>query len=238
MFVQYFDSIPNTNSLLMELSKKSAKSWTAVWTAEQTEGRGYTGNRWLSEPGKNIALSLLIINELSYRELVYFNQWIANVVAGVLEQYTDEVFVKWPNDIIILNKKVCGILIETRKFGDKLFIISGIGLNVNQHNFERFPKAGSLSLKTGQTYDLNRIVSDILTALEENYSLIEHKEWQKIRDHYVAHLFQRNELSAFKCEDEIFNAFIKGVSEEGELIVEMENGAVRHFAHKAVELLY
>ena len=238
MEILYYESISNTNYALMELSKKSAKSWTALWTSNQTEGRGYAGNSWLAEPGKNIGLSLLIINELSYMELVFFNQWISNAVAEVLKKYTPEVFVKWPNDIIVSNKKVCGILIETRKSAGKLFIVSGIGLNVNQIDFDNFPKASSLGLITGQTYDLNQMTTDILTVLQENYALIENKCWQEISEKYESQLFKKDELCEFKTEQDFFRADIRGVSNQGELIVEMEDGGLKHFAHKSIELLY
>lgn len=236
MFIHYFESIPNTNSLLMELSKKSAKNWTVVWTANQTQGRGYAGNRWQAKPNQNIALSLLIINRLSYEELVFFNQWCSVVIANVLKKYTDDVFVKWPNDIILTDKKVCGILIETRKSGNDLYIITGIGLNVNQSCFD-YPKAGSLSLKTGLTYDLKELVSDILTAFENNYFLITENAWSEISEKYNSLLFRKGVVSTFKKDGKQFEGVISGADNKGNLIVKMD-GSLQRFAHKAVELMY
>lgn len=238
MDILYYKSIPNTNTKLLELSKKNAKSWTALWTANQTKGRGYSGNKWNAEPNQNIALSLLIVSELNYDELIYFNQWISNSVASVLKRICNQVYVKWPNDLIIADKKVCGILIETRKRGNEMFIVTGIGLNVNQTNFENTPKASSLRLLTDQEYDLKVILSEILTEFKSTYYQIENKDWIKISEIYESALFKKDELGVFKENNLIFEAIIQGVSPKGELILKMRDGQIRYFAHKAVELLY
>ena len=87
MEIYHFESVPSTNLKLMELSKKNAKSWTAISTFNQTAGKGYSGNQWISESGKNLALSVLIVNELSYSDLIYFNQWLCNSVAEYLKAF-------------------------------------------------------------------------------------------------------------------------------------------------------
>ncbi len=238
MDIHYYSSTSNTNSTLLELSKKSAKSWTAIWTDNQTQGRGYAGNSWTAEPGQNIALSLLIINDLNYDELLFFNQWVSNCVASVLKRLTADVFVKWPNDIIAADKKLCGILIETRRSGNQMFIVTGIGLNVNQTNFENHPKAASLGLICGCKFDLKEILSGLLTALEENYHLIENRDWETISKNYISSLYRKDIKSLFRTEEGEFEAIIRSVSDRGELILELTDGNFRNFAHKSIELVY
>src|SRR5690606_41820203 len=126
MEIQYYPSIPSTNTAALEMSKKGAKSWTVLWTTEQTQGRGYAGNKWLSQKGENMAFSVLIINNLNYDELIFFNQWVSNTVCEFLQGLSKEVYVKWPNDIVIGNKKVCGILIETYKTDNQMHIVTGV----------------------------------------------------------------------------------------------------------------
>lgn len=238
MEIYHFESLPSTNSKLLELSKKNAKSWTVVSTFEQTAGKGYSGNQWTSEPNKNIAVSVLIKSELNYSELIYFNQWLCNTVAEYLKRFSDEVYVKWPNDIIIHNKKVCGILIETHRSESQLNIISGIGINVNQTNFKLLPKAGSLSTQSGQQFDLEEILSDLLTELVSSYRQIENREWENIFSNYNQNLFRLNQASEFMIKEEEFEAIIRGVDESGQLILENAAGELMKYPHKSIELIY
>lgn len=238
MEIFHFDSLPSTNSKLLELSKKNAKSWTVVSTFEQTAGKGYSGNQWTSDSGKNIAVSMLIKSVLNYNELIYFNQWLCNTVSKYLKRYSDEVYVKWPNDIILRNKKVCGILIETHKSENQLNIISGIGVNVNQTNFKLLPKAGSLATQTGKEFDLEEILSDLLTELVSSYEQIENKEWENIFSTYNQNLFRLNQTSEFMIKEEKFEAIIRGVDESGQLILENAAGELMKYPHKSIELIY
>lgn len=238
MEIHRYESLSSTNSQLFELSKKNAKSWTVIWTSHQTQGKGYSGNSWISEFGKNIAVSVLIKNDLHYSELIYFNQWVCNVICDFLSSYTEDVSVKWPNDIIIKNKKVCGVLIETHKIDNQLNIITGIGLNVNQINFDLLLKAGSLSTQTGQIYNLEEILSGLLTKLKSSYHLIEKREWESIIEKYNSKLFRKDKVSVFKIEDELFNGIIQSVDESGLLNVKLENGSINKFKHKEIELMY
>lgn len=238
MDIYYFESVPSTNTTLLDLSKKGAKSWTVCWTSDQTGGRGYAGNKWRIDKNQNLAVSILIKNELSRSELIYFNQWACNVVHQYLSQLSDRVFIKWPNDIIVFNKKVCGILIETHKADNQLNIITGIGLNINQKDYAGLPKAGSLFTQTGSEYDIQEILSGLLTELEESYHLIENKEWNLIANHYNNHLFRKDEVSSFKSKDKVFNGIIRSVDDFGRLIVELEDGALKAYQHKEIELLY
>lgn len=238
MEILHYDSLSSTNAVLLEMSKKSAKSWTVVWTADQTQGKGYAGNQWNSEKNKNLAVSLLIVSDLNYNSLIYFNQWVCNCVCEFLNKYSDEVYVKWPNDIIIKNKKVCGILIETHKSDNQLNIIIGIGLNINQTNFENLPKAGSLSTQTEQNYVIEEILSGLLTKLENEYGQIENQNWKSIIANYNSKLFRKGKISVFKKENELLNGIIQKVDELGLLKVKLENNEIKSFKHKEIELMY
>lgn len=238
MEIYHFESLPSTNSELIEMSKKNAKSWTVVYTFRQSQGKGYAGNQWTSEPDKNIALSVLIKSSLSYEELICFNQWLCYSVANYLSQFSKEVYVKWPNDIIIQNKKVCGILIETHKSENELNIISGIGINVNQTNFQNLEKAGSLKTQTRKEYDLKEILSGLLTELKNNYEWVETKDWEKIKNLYNQRLFRANQISIFQKDQKEFQGIIRGVDKFGQLMVETSDGETYFFKHKEIELKY
>lgn len=238
MDIHYFETLPSTNTALLEMSKKGAKSWTAVWTKNQTRGRGYTGNRWETEKDKNIALSILITNDLNYQELIYFNQWVCNSICSFLSKQHKETYVKWPNDIIIKNKKVGGILIETHKFDNQLNIITGIGINVNQTEFPGLSKAGSLATANNQFYDIDEILSGILTKLEDSYFQIQNKEWNSILENYNSKLFLKDQPSLFKVENQFFQGTIQQVDEWGLLHVKVEDGIVKSFKNKEIQMIY
>lgn len=233
-----YPSVDSTNSILMEMSKKSAKSWTVVWTSHQTAGRGYAGNPWKIKKDENIALSLLIKSNLNYSDLIYFNQWLANAVAKVLCQFSTEVAVKWPNDIVMNEKKLCGILIETHKADNQLNIIAGIGLNVNQKDFDGLPNASSMAREIGRDFDLNEILSALLTELENTYFLVEQRAWDQIGQTYHEQLFRWNEWHSFQNASGIFLGKIKGVNLHGQLEVLLENETLVAFNHKEIEFIY
>lgn len=238
MEIHKFDTIPSTNSALMDFSKKDAKSWTVFWTSNQTNGRGYSGNHWESNKDQNLAVSVLIKTELTYQELIYFNQWISNVVRKVISSYVPSTFVKWPNDIIAETKKVSGILVETYKHENQMNIVVGVGINVNQTHFGELSKAGSLASITGKNYDIEEILSDFLTEMQASFVQIEQKQWDKIHSDYLDYLFRKDRTSEFHIDNEFFNGIIRGVDSNGLLMVELENSEVRSYYHKQIELIY
>ncbi len=234
-----YQTLSSTNSELLDLSKKNAKSWTVVWTSHQTSGKGYAGNVWQSEKDENLAVSVLVCTKLEYAELVYFNQWVCNVLVGFLRGFSADVAVKWPNDIIMKNKKICGVLIETHKAGNELNIIVGIGLNVNQTNFQSLPKAGSLATQLDQKFDLEEILSGLLTNLENSYSQIDNKEWEIILAEYNLNLFRKNQLSTFIENNQAFDGVILNVDKQGLLwINKLDSEEIKSYQHKEIELIY
>jgi len=238
MEIHYYDSLPSTNTVLLQMSKKGAKAWTVVWTTDQTEGRGYAGNKWKAEKGKNIAVSILITNDLDYEELIFFNQWVCNCLCELLGNYVDDVYVKWPNDLIISNKKVCGVLIETHRSGNHMNIVTGIGLNINQTEFQGLPKAGSLATSSARIYEIAEILSGILTKLKDNYVQIQNKEWDFIRKTYNSKLFLKNKTCSFRIETNEFQGIIRLVDASGLLHVELKNGSIKSFNNKEIELIF
>lgn len=239
MLILKFDSLSNTNSMLMDLSKKNAKSWTAVWTGNQIHGRGYAGNQWNSEPNQNIALSFLLRLELSYEELIYFNQWVCYEVFRYVSRFSSDVYVKWPNDVILGDKKICGILIETYKEKDCLNCIVGVGLNVNQKDFEGLPNASSMAVELNKEFILDEVVTDLLSGFQNSFHLIEAQRWDVIFNNYNSKLYGREQLNLFKKGDSIFEGTIKGVNKEGSLLVEnKESQLLESYKNKEIEFIY
>lgn len=232
-----FNTLPNTNDYLIDLSKKGANSWTVIHTLNQTDGRGYAGNVWKAESNLNLTFSLLIKSSLSYKDLITLNEWIAYCIFLQLKKYTDKVEIKWPNDIIINDKKVCGVLIENYKSKEIMNSIIGIGLNINQTDFNHYLKATSLALETDNTYDIMTILTELTAVFKENYYLIEENQFDLIHELYNNNLFRRGVKSTFKIDGNLIIGEIIACTKQGTLLVEIDEEP-REFLHKQIELIY
>jgi BirA family transcriptional regulator, biotin operon repressor / biotin---[acetyl-CoA-carboxylase] ligase len=237
MEIVTFNTLPNTNDFLMELSKKDANSWTVIHALSQSKGRGYAGNEWKVESDLNLTFSLLIKSDLNYKDLIALNEWVSYCIYLQLKKYSVDVEIKWPNDIIVNNKKVCGVLIENHRTNGVMNSVIGIGLNVNQTDFNHFPKASSLAIETAKSYDIVSILTELLAVFQENYYLIEEKQFQIIHNLYNENLFRRNIISTFKLDDKLVEGKILLSTNQGTLLVEI-GGKEQEFLHKQIELIF
>ncbi|GEM52138.1 biotin--[acetyl-CoA-carboxylase] ligase [Empedobacter brevis] len=237
MYLISFDSLPNTNEFLVELSKKDANSWTVIHAKNQTKGKGYAGNEWKVTAGENLTFSFLLKTDYSFQELIYFNEWISNVICLFLKQFHSKSNVKWPNDIILNDKKVCGILIENHRSNGRMNSVIGIGMNVNQTDFNQLPKATSIRKVTDKEYDIEEILAGLMHLFEAEYSILEQKDFNQIHQTYLDNLFRKDENSTFILNGEETNGIIRDVNEAGNLLIEI-NQELREFKHKEIELLF
>lgn len=237
MYLISFDSLPNTNEFLMDLSKKDANSWTVIHAKNQTKGKGYAGNEWKVVNGENLTFSFLLKTVYSFQELIYFNEWISNVICSFLKQFHTKTNVKWPNDIILNDKKVCGILIENYRSNGTMNSVIGVGINVNQTDFNHLPKATSLKIVTDKMYDIEAILTDLIHHFEKQYPTLEQKDFKSIHQTYLDNLFRKDEISRFKLNGVEVNGIIRDVNEAGNLVVKISQ-ELREFKHKEIELLF
>lgn len=243
MLIIKLNAIPSTNSYLRKLgSEKPLKDYTVVLTTNQTEGRGQRGTSWESEPGKNLALSVFKdVSGLALEQsfLISIVTSLA-VLRGLKTLGVPKLKIKWPNDILSENKKICGILIENviQQQQYKASII-GIGINVNQTSFPNLPQASSLKNITGRVFDFDELTNCILNELEKGFTLLENGKITDLKKDYENHLFRKNKPSTFKdANGNFFTGYIKNVSDSGALQVLLEDGIVRAFDLKALTLLY
>jgi BirA family biotin operon repressor/biotin-[acetyl-CoA-carboxylase] ligase len=229
---------PSTNTLAAELSQAGrAPEGTVVITHHQTAGRGQRGNTWQSGEGLNLTLSVVLQPVfLSVVRQFQLNKAVALAVRDTVSKYTDEpVFVKWPNDIMIGDKKVCGILIENQLTGDKLGrSIVGIGLNVNQTEFES-TLASSVSLHAGKSLELGVMFEELLQFLEWRY--LQLRSETQIDNDYLNVLYRFNQKRYFVVDDLEVEGIIRDVNEIGKLIVEIDNKS-RSFDLKEIKFVY
>lgn len=223
------DATPSTNNYLKQLvTEKNLEDFTAVVCSHQTRGRGQKGNSWVSDKGKNLTVSILKkFKDFEASRSFLLNCLISLTIYEVLNELSiPSVKVKWPNDIMSGNKKLCGILIENSLKGYHIKqSIIGFGLNVNQTNFENLPHATSLKLKTERDYELDSLLNKILQRLKDYFTSLEEETYSSIKSKYVEVLFRKGERTCFIGKnDERFFGIILGVTDDGRLKIKTDSG--------------
>ncbi|MGW9685593.1 biotin--[acetyl-CoA-carboxylase] ligase [Flagellimonas sp. 2504JD1-5] len=237
------DATDSTNLYLKGLLRTGTlPNYTAVVAKSQLKGRGQMGAAWQSESGKNLTFSVLKnFDAMQTTHQFNLNIVVSLAVHDVLKAMEiPDLKVKWPNDIMSGGHKICGILIENILKGKQIqSSIIGIGLNVNQTSWENLEKVASLKSQTGRFFDLDELLSKLLTRLKFYLDDIETKTTLQLLPSYDKLLFRKDKPSTFKDgNDQVFMGFIRHVSPEGKLVVELEDNILKEFDLKAVSLLY
>lgn len=237
------DAINSTNSFLKELiGNQQVENFTVVTAKHQTNGRGQMGATWESEPAKNLMFSVFVDTSGYHMEYPFYLSMVTSLaLRKALSQFTiPKLMVKWPNDILSLNSKICGVLIENViKNGNVNASIIGVGINLNQTEFKGLPKASSLKLITGRFYDLDEVLDAVLANLKHYFELLKQGAFGALKTEYESYLFRKNKPSTFRDrEGNLFSGYIQDVLETGDLQVLLEDDVTKAFALKDIELLY
>lgn len=236
-------TIESTNDFLKQLSASTnVEDFTVVIAENQTKGKGQMGAVWESKAGENLTFSVYLNTSFLAPE----KHFMLNVITSLSLQTTlrkfliPDVKIKWPNDILSANQKVCGILIESNLKNRVLdHVIIGVGLNVNQLNFNPEFKASSLKSISGIHYDLDEILASIIQELKFFLYILKRDKVEELRKLYGDLLFRKNKPSTFlNAEGEMFLGFIKDVSNQGKLQILLEDEILKEFDIKQVKLLY
>ncbi len=210
----------STNTMAAELMRnKYLAEGTVVITDYQTAGRGQRGNSWEAEPGRNLTFSVLLNPSfLLAKDQFYLTIIVSLAIREFLaSRLACEVKIKWPNDILANNKKLCGILIENTLSGDKIqHSIIGIGLNVNQTSF-LIAAPTSMKMLTNHEFDLAEVLNVLLEKLEGYYLQLRSGNKDLLKQEYLNHLYWRGEVHQFRTHHEVFTGVITYVEENGRL---------------------
>jgi len=224
------------------MAKKSdLENYTVIVAEEQTKGRGQQRNSWLSEPSKNLTMSIFIDDlDLKIYNQKYLNFAISLAIFKTLTALKIEnLSIKWPNDIMSVNKKICGILIENSISSNKIYAsIIGIGLNVNQIQFpESLKNASSLKALTNITYDLDNLLIKLIKEIKSSLQILSLEKYTQLEQQYLDVLYKKNIPTMFKnSEDVLFMGKILGISDSGNLLIELEDDIIKEFGIKEVSL--
>jgi len=203
----------------------------------QVDGRGQVSNKWESEPNKNLTFSILLYPDfIEIMKQFEISKAISLGVTDFLKELTDQVTIKWPNDIYIGSKKVAGILIENSIRIDKISsCIIGIGLNINQQKFTSdAPNPVSLSQITGKIYDLEELLPNLCSKIDARYHQLRNRDFGLIDEDYTEMLYQRDRWSPYSDENGDYEGQILGVDQIGRLKIETRAGIVNKYHFKEV----
>lgn len=243
MSVIKLSAIDSTNDYLKVLSKNQIlKNFTVVVTDKQTNGKGQMGATWISEEGKNLIMSVLIKEMLQDVEAIFhLNVAIALSLFEVLnETKVPNISIKWPNDIMSDHKKIAGILIENSiKSDGKIESVVGIGLNVNQLNFENLPNASSMAVVSNSEFDLDELLHKIIFQIKKNCGYILTNQTDNLWKKYLENLYKISVPMAFETANQNkFMGIIQGVTSNGLLQIKLEDDSVKTFGIKEVQMLF
>ena len=237
------DTVDSTNKYAQGLLKKEKiDEGTVIVAGVQLEGKGQGGNLWESGANKNLTMSIILRPVFLLPEKQFqLNKIIALAVYDFVKNILKEQFVKikWPNDIYFENRKIAGILIENSILGNSFDnSVVGIGVNVNQIDLKSdAPNPVSLRNITGENYNLDDCLTDLIACIEHRYLLLKSKQDNVINSDYLNALYKFQSYSKFKSKIKIFEAKITGVSEFGKLILENRENEKFEFNFKEVEFI-
>lgn len=224
--------VNSTNLFLQELlSKTEPPEGTIVITDYQTHGKGQIGRKWESERGVNLLCSILLKPTfLDQKHLFFLNIITALAIADVVEKFTRATCqVKWPNDVMVNDRKISGILIQNVLAGSQVKnTIIGIGLNVNQTTTPT-DQAISIIHLAGEKISLKDVKATLLHRLESYYLTLKRGELQQIKQLYLRKLYRRDTEHKFLNikENETFTGTITGVDEDGKLMIKTGNNTTK-----------
>jgi BirA family transcriptional regulator, biotin operon repressor / biotin---[acetyl-CoA-carboxylase] ligase len=224
-----FDKVDSTNSHLLKLGVEGFPEGTVVVADEQTAGRGRFGRNWEAEPQVNVLSSLLVRPNFLQGDEIFVLTFAAAVsVAEAIEDVTSiRCGLKWPNDVLLDNKKVCGILLESSFDSNRLsHVVLGIGLNVNQQSFSPAISSGATSLRlfTGKKFDRDELLFAILTNFSSSYESLRRRDFysvmKKWRDRSV--MFGKN--VAVSLAGKTIEGVYDDVADDGALVLRTDDG--------------
>jgi len=235
------DSVDSTNNYARDLlNLGDVPEGTVISARYQTGGRGQSDNRWESEPGSNLLVSLIFYpKSVRPEDQFVLSMAVSLGLKDLLNEYTDGIKIKWPNDIYSGSDKIAGILIENAIAGDEIVhSIAGIGLNVNQTDFmSDAPNPVSLRMITGKEYSTDLLLERLISCVNERYASVSAMGRKAVAGEYHNALWHLGEWHSFRADEEIFSGQITGTDDRGCLLVRHRSGIVRDYPFRAIEYL-
>ena len=242
MRIKWFEELDSTSSELLR-HVGDYDNLSVVAAVNQTAGRGQRGNRWLSAPGDNLTFSLVLKPEaLPAREVMALTCLATLAVRDTLRSEGVPAVVKWPNDVYVGKRKICGMLVENGLEGGRIaWSVIGIGINLNQAEFPAgVQNPTSLKLLTGRTFDVHAVLDSFCRGFESLYPALATQEGRdRLRAAYESDLFRKDSPASYRdiATGEVFTGVIRGITPEGLLRIEKAGGPEKTFGFKEISYI-
>ena len=228
------DTIDSTNNYAMRLiDADTARPGLTIVAGRQTAGKGQRGRSWADVPGQSLLMSIITTPAQLLNEQFIFNAAATVAIADVLQELYEnwDIRIKWPNDIIVNDKKAGGILIENVLRGSRwMYAIIGLGLNVKQDTFpSELPYATSLKIASGINFNILQIRDDIRSRVL--YETANSLSAQAVMKRYNDYLYRRGKEQSFSNNTDSWEAIIVHANANGTLQVQEASGQLKPYTH-------
>lgn len=226
----HFKITDSTNEQAKRLATEGASHGTLVTADAQTSGKGRRGRNWESQGQKGIYMSFILKPEILPQNASMLTLVTALSVSHAIKNMLGECcvpYIKWPNDIVINKKKICGILTEMELKQSKIaHIIVGIGINVNQKEFPKeIETASSIFLETGNYLETEKLIEEVLKCFEKEYAIfLETQDLEGLKEDYESLLINKNKQVTVLEPKGSWEGTALGITNKGELIVDTNMG--------------
>ena len=228
--IEYREEVESTNTEALQLAQQDAPEGTVVIAEAQSAGRGRLTRSWESPPSMNLYLSVILRPDVPAQSASLIPLAVGVAVADVISQYCPgQVRLKWPNDVLVGGKKICGILAEMRTKADRVaFVIAGIGVNINMKKLH-FPRelretATSLQIETALEIDRLDVAVRLLEALERWYRIYINGGQDHIRQSWLKYADIIGKRIEVVYQSDTQRGTVVGLDENGALLLEGETG--------------
>ena len=236
----HFDSLNSTNETLGQLSKKIELQNGFYITADfQKSGKCQNNDKWDSNPKENLLISIFLNLDLNIENSFMLNQLASLAVLDTLRKFLKQkIEIKWPNDVFVDNKKISGILINNIvKDGLINSSVIGIGINVNQTNFNNKYIATSMKLLNRKDFELNEIEKMLMKNIKKQSMTLLDKKISLLSSRYNNHLYGKNLYSLFVLNKKRIYAKVIEVNQNGKIKLMFGDSEVNEFFQDEVKLL-
>ena len=227
--VHFARETDSTNLWIKRLAKEGAPEGTLALAEFQSAGRGRLGRSWEVPEGTSVMMSILLRPKFEPQYAPMLTLVMGMAVAKAVKKLGFDVSIKWPNDVVVSHKKICGILTEMGVRDGKIdYAVIGVGINVNIREFpeEMADKATSLYLESGREFDRNQIPGLVMEAFEEYYEKFAATcDLSGLKVEYESILANYNQPVRVLAK-EPYEGVARGITDGGELLVEKNDGPI------------
>lgn len=230
--VYFFESVTSTQKVAKEYAMNGAKHGTLIVADEQTEGRGRMVRKWYSPKGTGIWASFILRPDIQIQHAPQLTLLSAVAVVQAIKKVTHITpEIKWPNDILISGRKVCGILTELQAEEDRIqSVILGIGINVNQDkndfSAEIIKKATSLKIELGKTVNRSSLIQSLCYYIEQLLHLYISEGFTPIKSLWETYAVSIGKRISARTVKGTFDGVALGINNEGVLLLKQDNGEI------------